>query len=55
MRAMTQDVEGSIVLPNDVRNPKTYSLAFFGKLVGALVAMRFRKPTISIAEEALIV
>ena len=54
MRTMTQDVEEGIVLPNNVRNPKTHSLAFFGKLVGAFVAMRFRRPTISAAEEALI-
>lgn len=53
MRTMTKDVERAVVLPNDVPNAKTYPLSFFVKLVGAFVAMGFRKPAIDIAEEIL--
>jgi hypothetical protein len=55
VRAMTRDVENGIVLPHDVPNPKGHALRFFGKLVGAFVAMGFRKPSIDVAEETLVV
>lgn len=43
---MTRSRPEGIELPDDVPNPKTHTLTFFGKLLGAWVAMGFRTPKI---------
>ncbi|MAM61883.1 hypothetical protein [Maritimibacter sp. UBA3975] len=51
-RTMTKDLPESVVLPQDVPNPKTHTPGFMLKLLGAWVAMGFRTPNIDWAQEA---
>lgn len=46
MRTMTGDLPPGAELPSDIPNLKGHSPRFFGKLIGAWIAMRFRTPTI---------
>lgn len=51
MRTMASDLPSGVALPDDVPNPKHYSVSFFAKLLGAWVAMGFRRPTIAVNGE----
>lgn len=44
IRTMTRSRPENVVLPNDVPNPKTHTLSFYIKLLGAWAAMRFQTP-----------
>lgn len=46
LRTMTGDLPEGTVLPGDVPNPKSHTLSFFAKLLGAWAAMGFRTPKI---------
>lgn len=48
MRTMTADLPDASVLPDDVPNARSQSLAFFAKLFRAWVAMGFRSPKVAI-------
>jgi hypothetical protein len=53
LRTMTKDLPEGTSLPADVPNARRQSLAFFAKLIGAWVAMRFRTPKIAFVHGAL--
>ncbi|WP_127560197.1 GFA family protein [Saccharospirillum alexandrii] len=46
IRTMTRSRRAGVELPDDVPNPKTHTLSFYGKLFGAWVAMGFRTPKV---------
>lgn len=53
MRTMTRDVEGQLVLPDDVPNGKTQPFAFMARLLVAWIRMGFRVPPISFVQGGL--
>ena len=46
MRTMAGDLPDPSVLPDDVPNARSHSLPFFAKLLGAWIAMGFRRPKV---------
>ncbi len=53
MRTMTVDRPAGAALPDDVPNGKRQPVAFFARLLGAWVAMRFRSPKITFVKGEL--
>lgn len=51
LRTMTSDLPDASVLPDDVPNGKRQSLSFFARLLGAWIAMGFRRPKITVGRE----
>ncbi len=47
-RTMTSDAPEGVTLSDDVPNPKTHTVLFFIKLLGAWVAMGFRIPKVAV-------
>lgn len=47
LRTMTMDLPKDVELPGDISNARRQSLAFFGKLIMAWIAMGFRTPKIA--------
>ncbi len=47
-RTMTSDLPANTALPDDIPNSKRQSLSFFGKLLGAWIAMGFRRPKVAV-------
>jgi hypothetical protein len=47
LRTMTGDLPPGVTLPDDIPSPRTQTLSFFVKLLGAWIAMGFRSPKIS--------
>jgi hypothetical protein len=48
MRTMTMDALDGAKLSDDVPNPKTHTVSFFVKLLGAWVAMGFKVPRVAV-------
>jgi len=48
LRTMTGDLDDPGKLPNDVPNLKQHSLGFYGRLLGAWIAMGFRNPKLTV-------
>jgi hypothetical protein len=46
MRMMTADRPAGVVLPDDMTNYRSYSGKFMLKLLGAWMAMGFRRPAV---------
>lgn len=44
MRTMTKEAAPGVVLPADVPNPRTHTVGFFARLLGAWAEMGFRAP-----------
>ena len=53
LRTMTGDLDDPSVLPDDVLNAKSHSARFFLRLMGAWVAMGFRRPVIDYVDGQL--
>ncbi len=53
LRTMTSDLPPGTALPDDVPNARTQNAAFFAKLLGAWIAMGFRRPKITGVNGAL--
>jgi len=53
LRTMTMDLPEGTSLPADVPNARRQSIAFFAKLIGAWIAMRFRTPKIAFVHGVL--
>jgi len=53
LRTMTSDLPPNTVLPDDVPNSKTQSVSFFVKLLGAWMAMGFRRPKVTAVSEEI--
>ena len=53
LRTMTMDLPEGTSLPADVLNARRQSFAFFTKLIGAWIAMRFRTPKIAFVHGVL--
>ena len=53
IRTMTRDAVDRSGLPGDVPNPKTHTIGFYAKLLGAWAAMGFRTPKIDYVTGAL--
>jgi hypothetical protein len=51
MRTMTSDALKGVTLSDDVPNPKTHTVSFFVKLLGAWVAMGFKVPVVAVDGE----
>ena len=49
LRTMTSDLKDRSRLPADIPNLKTHTIAFYGKLLAAWIAMGFRNPKIAVA------
>lgn len=49
MRTMVGDLPDASHVPNDIPNLKTHNVAFFAKLLGAWIKMRFRNPQVQVA------
>jgi len=53
LRTMTSDLPDRSVLPDDLPNGKRQSISFFAKLLGAWIAMGFRRPKITVVNGEL--
>lgn len=53
LRTMTGDLPDRSVLRDDVPNPKSHTFSFFTRLLGAWVAMGFRRPKITVGQAEL--
>lgn len=53
LRTMTRDAPAGAVLSSDVANPKTHTIGFYARLLGAWAAMGFRTPKIDYVKGAL--
>jgi hypothetical protein len=51
MRTMVRDLPADTGMPNDIPNLKGHSGKFFARLLGAWIAMRFRRPKIDFVTE----
>jgi hypothetical protein len=49
MRTMTSDAPEGTILSEDVPNYKRYAFSFFGKLLGARVAMSIKIPKVFVS------
>jgi hypothetical protein len=50
-RTMTGDLNDRSSLPGDIANPKSYPLSFMFRLLGAWLAMGFRRPKIDVTRD----
>lgn len=53
LRTMTRSAPAHAVLPDDVPNPRTHTVGFYARLLGAWVAMGFRAPRIDYVKGSL--